>query len=194
MEAEARMSLMASPGISGGEEYDSASAVTACALVQPKRRASDDDGLLVFAEDAAEGVGDFADGGVGFDGGEDGGEEIFGGGGAALEFDEGGFGADEIAPGAEGVQAGDLGALDFGIDAKNGNGAGGICFRWGDEVVYADDDLLFFLDGSLEFVSGFLDFPLDEAGFDGAQHSSKRAAHRVYFFNVREGAFLDLVG
>jgi hypothetical protein len=31
---------------------------------------------LILAEEAAEGVGDFADGGVGFDGGEDGGEEI----------------------------------------------------------------------------------------------------------------------
>ena len=47
---------------------------------------SDDDGFLVFAEDAAEGVGDFAYGGVGFDGGEDGGEEIFCRRGAALEF------------------------------------------------------------------------------------------------------------
>ena len=38
------------------------------------------------AEDLAESVGDFADGGVRFDGGEDGGEKIFGGAGAALEF------------------------------------------------------------------------------------------------------------
>src|SRR5208282_4110869 len=63
----------------------------------------DDDGFLVFAEDAAEGVGDFADGGVGFDGGEDGGEEIFGGGGAGPEFGEGGLGAGGVAFGAEGV-------------------------------------------------------------------------------------------
>lgn len=49
-------------------------------------RMSDDDGLLVFAEDAAEGVGDFADAGVGFDGGENGWKEIFGGSGAALKF------------------------------------------------------------------------------------------------------------
>ena len=34
---------------------------------------SDDDGFLVFAEGAAEGVGDFAYCGVGFDGGENGG-------------------------------------------------------------------------------------------------------------------------
>jgi hypothetical protein len=47
---------------------------------------SEDDGFLVFAEDVSEGVGDFADRGVGFDGGEDGGEEIFGGGGVPLEF------------------------------------------------------------------------------------------------------------
>src|SRR4249919_3283500 len=76
---------------------------------------SDDDGFLVFAEDAAEGVGDFTNGGVGFDGGEDGGEEIFCGGGAALEFGESGLGTSGIAFGAEGVQAGDLGTLDFGF-------------------------------------------------------------------------------
>src|SRR5258706_10576657 len=176
-DADARISFMGNPG---GEEYYS--------------KKSDDDGLLVFAEDAAEGVGDFADGGVGFDGGEDGGEEIFRGGGAALEFGESGLGAGGIAPGAESVHAGDLGALDFGVDAKNGNGARIVSFGGSDEIVYADYDLIFFLDGLLKFVSGFLDFPLDEAGFDGAQHSSKRDAHRVYLINVREGAFLDLVG
>src|SRR5216684_2293561 len=180
------MSFMVNPGISGGEEYYSARAVTACASVQPKRRAesgsklphskSDDDGFLVFAEDAAEGVGNFADSGVGFDGGEDGGKEIFGGGGAALEFSERGFGTGGVAFGAESVQAGDLGALDFGVDAERGNDAR--FFR--DEVVHAYDDLFFSLDGALEFVSRFLDFPLDETGFDGAQD----AAHFVDFGKI----------
>src|SRR6266853_4550270 len=140
----------------------------------------DDHGLLVFAEDAAEGVGDFANGGVGLDGGEDGGEEIFGGGGAALEFGEGGFGTSGVAFGAEGVEAGDLGAFDFGINAEGGNGARFVC----DEVVYADYNLIFFLDGLLEFVSSFLDFSLDETDFNGTQHSSKRAAHAVDFGKI----------
>ncbi len=48
------------------------------------RSALNDDRFLVFAEDLAEGVGDFAHGGVGFDGREDGGQEIFCAGGAAL--------------------------------------------------------------------------------------------------------------
>src|SRR5260370_1304028 len=156
-------------------------------LPHPK---SDDDGLLVFAEDAAEGVGDFADGGVGFDGGENGGEEVFGGGGAALEFGERGFGAGGIALGAEGVQAGDLGALDFGVAAENRNCARVVSFRWGDEIVYADYDLIFFLDGLLEFVSGCLDFPLDETGFDGAQHSS----HTVDFGKIVCGQRCNLAG
>src|SRR5205807_689993 len=82
-----------------------------------------DDRFLVFAEDAAEGIGNFADGGVGFDGGEDGREEVFGSGGDALELGKGGLDAGGIAPGAESVEAGDLGALDFGVDAENGNGA-----------------------------------------------------------------------
>src|SRR6266567_2969647 len=51
---------------------------------------SDDDGFLVFAEDAAEGVGDFADRGVGFDGGEDSRKKILGGRRAMIEISEGG--------------------------------------------------------------------------------------------------------
>src|SRR5260370_23169835 len=115
------MSFIEIAGISGGEEYYRASAATACALVQgrggrksggePPHSKLDDHRFLVFAEDAAAGVGDFADGGVGFDGGEDGGEESFGGGGAALEFDEGGFGAGGMAPGSGGAQAGRFGSL-----------------------------------------------------------------------------------
>ena len=50
----------------------------------PSAAQLNDNRFLIFAEDAAEGVGDFADGGVGLDGGEDGGKEIFCGGGAAL--------------------------------------------------------------------------------------------------------------
>src|SRR5215831_9596664 len=61
--------------------------------------ASDDHGFLIFAEEAAQGVRDFADGGVGFDGGEDGGEKIVGGGRAALEFREGGLHSSGIAVG-----------------------------------------------------------------------------------------------
>src|SRR5258707_7299394 len=171
-----RMQESASWEILGGKEYYS--------------KKSDDDGFLVFAEDAAEGVGDFADGGVGFDGGEDGGEEIFSGGGAALEFGESGLGAGGIAPGAESVQAGDLGALDFGVDAENGNGARMVSFRGGDEIVYADYDLIFFLDGLLKFVSGFLDFSLDETGFDGTQHSS----HTVDFGKIVCGQRFNLAG
>src|SRR5260370_645382 len=147
---------------------------------------SDDDGFLVFAEDAAEGVGDFADGGVGFDGGEDGGEEILGGGGAALEFGEAGFGEGGVALGAECVQAGDLGAFDFGVEAERRDGA----FFFRDEVVHADNALLFLLDGALELVSRFLDFALDETGFNGAQHS----AHLVDLRKIDGGKRFDFVG
>ena len=76
------------------------------------RSTLDDDGFLIFAEDAAEGVGDFADRGVGFDGGEDSRKKILGGRGAALEFGEGGFGADRIALGA-GRSAGRSGSVRF---------------------------------------------------------------------------------
>src|SRR5258706_13548432 len=133
-----RMQESASWEILGGKEYYS--------------KKSDDDGFLVFAEDAAEGVGDFADGGVGFDSGEDGGEKIFGSGGAALELGESRFCAGGGTLGTESGDASDFGALDIGVDAERGNGTR--VFRY--KVVHADDDLFFFLDGTLEFVSGFL--------------------------------------
>src|SRR6266481_6589566 len=155
-DADARISFMGNPG---GEEYYS--------------KKSDDHGFLVFAEDAAEGVGDFAHGGVGFDGGEDGGEEIFGSGGAALELGESRFCAGGVTLGTESVEASDLRALDIGVDAERGDGARLFC----DEVVHADHDPFFFLDGALELVRRLLDFALDKATFNGTQHS----AHLVDF-------------
>ena len=76
---------------------------------------SDDDGFLVFAEDAAEGVGDFAYGGVGFDGVEDGGEEIFCGGGAALKFGEGGLRFGGVAFGSAVRLGGRFGSVRFRV-------------------------------------------------------------------------------
>src|SRR6266446_4107857 len=147
---------------------------------------SDNHRFLVFAEDAAEGVGDFADGGVGFDGGEDGRKEILRGGGAALEFGESGLSFGGTSFGSESVQTSDLGALDFGVDAQSRNGT----FFFRDEIIYADDDLLFRFHGVLEIVGRLLDFSLDEASFNSAQHT----AHRVYFLNVIDGAFFDFIG
>ena len=69
---------------------------------------SDDDGFLVLAEDAAESGGDFTDGGVAFDGGENSREKILGGGGAALELGEGRLDAGGIAFGAKGIEPRDL--------------------------------------------------------------------------------------
>src|ERR1700676_2293529 len=66
---------------------------------------SNDYGFLIFAEGAAERVGDFAHGGVGFHGGEDGGEKIFGGGGGRGGVGRGGWGAGGVALGAQGVEA-----------------------------------------------------------------------------------------
>src|SRR6267378_2356187 len=111
-DADARISFMGNPG---GEEYYS--------------KKSDDHGFLVFAEDAAEGVGDFADGGVGFDSIEDGGE--------ALELGESRFCAGGVTLGTESVEASDLRALDLGVDAERGNGTR--FFRH--EVVHSYDEL-----------------------------------------------------
>src|SRR5882672_4216129 len=149
-------------------------------------RKLDDNGFLILTEDAAERIGNFADGGVGFDGGKDGGEEILWSGGAALELGKRRFGVRGVTFDAESVQPSDLGALDFRVNTENRNVAVLFC----DEIVHANDDLFFFLDSALELVGGFLDFALNEAGFNSAQHSS----HRIHFFNVFAGALLDFVG
>src|SRR4029077_8523528 len=84
---------------------------------------SDDNRLLVFAEGAAEGVGNFADRGERLDGVEDGGHQVFGGAGAALDFGESGLVFGGIAAGAESVEARDLRSFDFGVDLEGGDGA-----------------------------------------------------------------------
>ena len=57
-------------------------------------------------------------------------------------------------------------------------------------AVYADDDLLAALYGALIFVGCFLDFLLDVAGFDRAQH----AAHGIDFRDVFLRGGFDFVG
>src|SRR6267143_652314 len=162
-------------------------------LPRRRERESNNDGLLVFAEDAAEGVGDFSDRGVGLDGGEDRGEKILRCAGEALELGEGGFGARGITLRAESVQAGDLRALDIFIDAQRGDSA----FFVRDKVIYPDDDLFFRFNSPLEIISSLLDLTLDEAGFDRAKGSSHRVdlryvVRRKRFNLAREG--LDGVG
>src|SRR5258707_15691309 len=101
-----RMQESASWEILGGKEYYS--------------KKSDDHGFLVFAEDAAEGVGDFADGGVGFDGGEDGGEEIFGSGGAGGGVRERRFWGGGGTPWAGGGEGGGFGAVGVRVGGPRG--------------------------------------------------------------------------
>src|SRR5260221_286401 len=72
------------------------------------------------------------------------------------------------------------------VEAESGDTA----LFFGNEVVHADDNLFLFLDGALEFVSGFLDLSLNEAAFNGAQHPT----HGVDFFDVSDGASFDFVG
>ena len=82
-----------------------------------------------------------------------------------------------------------MGALDFGVNAECGNGARVISFRWGDEIVYADNDLFFLFDGALKFVGCFLNFALHKSRFDCAQH----AAHRVDLLDVFDSSSFDFV-
>src|SRR6185437_10749613 len=63
-----------------------------------------EDGFLVFSEGTAQGIRDFAQGGVRFDGREDGGHKIFCGAGAAFDFGEGGVGFCGVAADAQRIQ------------------------------------------------------------------------------------------
>ena len=141
---------------------------------------------MVFTEDVAEGIGDFAYRRIGFDGGEEGGEEIFGGGGAAGKFAKGGFCAGRVAFRAQGLQARHLSVLDLRVDEEGRDCA----LLFGNEFVYADYDLFFSFDGSLIVVGGLLDFSLDKTAFDRSKHAS----HGVDFFQISEGACFDFVG
>jgi hypothetical protein len=57
------------------------------------------------------------------------------------------------------------------------------------EVIDAHDDLVFGFYRALKIVGRFLNFALDEAGFNGAQHSS----HCVNLGNVINGTLLYFV-
>ena len=80
----------------------------------------DNDGFAEFAEDSAEGVGYFAYGGVGFDGGEDVGHEVGVGAGGLIDSLQAGLVGDGIACGAEGAETFYLAAFELGIDGLEG--------------------------------------------------------------------------
>src|SRR6266849_1601434 len=144
----------------------------------------DDDGFLVLAEHAAQGIGDFADGGIGFDGGEDCRQEILRCDGAALEFGECGIDPCGITLRAQSVQACDLRTLDIFIHAQRGNTA----FFFRNKLIYAHDDLLFCFDRTLEVISRLLNLALDKSGFNRAQ----RPSHRVDLRDVEPRERFDL--
>src|SRR6267143_657251 len=144
-----------------------------------------DGDFFVGAEDVAEGVADFAEGGVGFHGIVDKRHEIvfaFGGGaqGAEAAVDLG-LGA----IGAELFQAGGLAVRDRFVNLQNVQR-----LFLGYEIIYADDDLFLFVHSHLVTIGGFGDFPLRVAALDGRDH----AAHGVDFLDVIPSATLDFIG
>src|SRR5882762_5862013 len=144
-----------------------------------------DGDFFVGAEDVAEGVADFAEGGVGFDGVvEEGHEVVFALGGgaegveAAIDFCLG-------AVGAEFFQAGGLAVGDGLVNLKHVKR-----LLFGNEIIDADDDFFFLVYGQLVTVRGFGDFALRIAALDGGDH----AAHGVDAIDVFPGTALDFVG
>src|SRR5229473_927866 len=144
-----------------------------------------DGDFFVDAEDVAEGVADFAEGGVGFHGVVEEGHEVV--------FTLGG--------GAEGVEA----AVDFGLGAIGAEPfqANGLALRHrlvnlknlqrlflSHKIVHADNNFFFFIDGYLVTIGGFGDFALRVAALDGGNH----AAHGVDAIDVFPCATLDFVG
>ena len=84
--------------------------------------------------------------------------------------------------------AGALLPLDLGVELKEVDG--GLTIRTGLEAVHADDDSLARVDGLLGAIRRFLNFSLNEAGFDRGE----RAPHAVNPLEDGDGASLDFVG
>src|SRR5579862_9599534 len=134
--------------------------------------------LRVSAEDGAEGIADFSQGGVGSDGVEQERHGVFGAFSGALEGVECVSNSVTVAPGAE---CGEFLPLVSGgvlVDLQQLDG-----LLVGLEAVDADDDALPGLDFALVSIAGGGDFGLREAGFDGGDH----AAHAVDFADVFVG-------
>src|SRR5208337_4348590 len=146
---------------------------------------SGDGDFFVGAEDGAEGIADFAEGGVGFYGVVDEGHQV----GAALGgFAEGVEPAIDFGGGAIGAELGEAGGLAVGYGFVDLQDFEGLFFGY--VVVHAYDDFFFFIHGHLIAVAGFGDFALGVALFDGGDH----ATHGIDAADVVPGALLDFVG
>ena len=116
--------------------------------------------LLILAEDAAQGVGNFPHGGVGLDGVEDGGQQVAFGARGLFHGAERCLHARGVAAGAQARQAFHLGALDFRIDAQQGQASERVwsTYRFTPTTTRSPA-----LDGFLIFVGGLLDLALHVA-------------------------------
>src|SRR5579864_7809932 len=142
--------------------------------------------FLVFAEDMAHGVRDFADGAVALNGVDDARHEILSVAGSLFDAGDGRLPGGSVAAGAQGAEALELPALESRIDTLNLRRL----VTLGLEAVDPDHDLLQAVDRLLEVIGGVLDFTLHVTKLDSAQ----RAAEMVDLGQVSVGARLDLVG
>jgi len=110
----------------------------------------------------------------------------FSGAGTALDFHQRGLNFRSVAAGAQGIEARDLGAFDFGVNAQGGDGF----FVVGLEAIYAYDYLVAAIHGILIFECGLLNLLLDVAGFYSAQDPS----HGVNLGNIFLRGRFDFVG
>src|ERR1039458_269908 len=127
--------------------------------------------LPIRAEDAAQGVADFSQGGVGADGIEEQGHSVFGSLGGALQSVEGFPHLGVIAARAEPSEFGLLSTAGGLIDLQQFDGLG--IASWGAlKPVDADYGALAAFDFALVAVAGVGDFGLREAGLDGGDHAA----------------------
>src|SRR5688572_21698350 len=126
---------------------------------------------LILAEHAAQGVGDLADGGAAFDGGDDHWHQVLSAACRPLDGVQGGAPLVLAAAGAHGADTLHLLALDVRVDAEH---AGAAILMPVSVPVHADDDRGAGVDGLLRPVGRVLDLPLNDAGLDGAKGAPGR--------------------
>ncbi len=146
----------------------------------------DDHGLVVLAVHAAHGIGDFADGPVGFDGLDDYRHQVAGAARGIFDGLERGLALRRITLGTHRAQALDLLALQRLIHVQQRDRLFVLEFK----RVHANHDGFVTIHSLLINVRSILDFLLDEASFDGLQ----RATHGVNLVEVGTSASLNLVG
>src|SRR6266704_1423406 len=122
-------------------------------------------GLHVFAEDGAEDIHDFAQGGVGLDGFDDGGHGVFCAFGNATQILQCAFGGGVVALTTDAVEAFKVRTFALAVDVERGD----FDFLFHDKVVYANDGAPVLVNLLLVAIGRLCNLTLEEAIMDAGQ-------------------------